>query len=77
VFVEVTWQQDSKHTKKSIMCETVRKYRSQCIAVSGGRGRGRKILKFLIQALWYLILFQVVKRDFLQEIIAYTFRKEL
>jgi len=26
-------------------------YQSQCIAVSGGKGSGRKVLKFLIQVL--------------------------
>jgi len=48
-----------KHVNKSIICETESMYQSQCIAVSGGKGSGRKILKFLIQALWDVLLFQV------------------
>jgi len=65
-----------KHVNKSIICETVSMYQSQCIAVSGGKGRGRKVLKFLIQALWDVLLFQVVTGGFLQENSAYIFRIE-
>jgi len=49
-------------------------YQSQCIAVSGGKGSRGKVLKFLIQALWDVLLFQVVTGDFLQENSAYIFR---
>jgi len=35
VVIEVTWQQASKQTNKSTICETVSVYRSQCIDVSG------------------------------------------
>jgi len=48
-------------------------YRSQFIAVSGVKGSGRKILKFLIQALWDVALFQLVKGDFLGGNIAHIF----
>jgi len=34
-FFEVTWQQASKYTKKSIIGATVSMYRSQCLVVSG------------------------------------------
>ena len=46
--VEVAWQQGYKHISKSIIRATVSMCRSQCIAVSGVKGRGRKILEFLI-----------------------------
>jgi hypothetical protein len=39
--------------------------------------RERQVLKFLIQALWDVALFQLVKGDFPQRNIAYIFRKEL
>jgi hypothetical protein len=39
-------------------------YRSQCIAVSGEIGRGRRNLKFLIPAFYDVALFQVVKVTF-------------
>jgi hypothetical protein len=51
-------------------------YESQCIAVSGGKGSGRKVSMFLIQALWYVLLFEVVRDDFPQENSAYIFRIE-
>jgi len=44
-------------------------YRSQCIrvAVSGVKGSGREILKFLIQTFWDVALFQLVKGNIQQE----------
>jgi hypothetical protein len=41
----------------------------QCIAVRGLKGSGSEISKILIQALWVVALFELVKGDFLQEII--------
>jgi len=72
--LEVTWQQDSKHINKSIICANVSKYRSYCIAVSGVKGIGRKILKFLIQTLWDVALFQLVKSNYSQGNIVYICR---
>ena len=66
-FIEVTWQQASKHINKSIICATVAMYRSQFIAVSGVKGSGREVKKFVIQTLWFVALFQLVKGDFPQE----------
>ena len=71
---EVTWQQASNHINKSIFCGTVSMYRSQCIAVSGVKGRGRKILKFLIKAFLDVTQFQLVKSNFPQENIVYNCR---
>jgi hypothetical protein len=38
------------------------------------KGIGRKLLKFLIQALWDVALFQLAKGDFFQGNISYIFR---
>ena len=65
--MEVTWQQTSKHINKSINCEYVSTYRSQCIAVSGEIGRGRRNFKFLVPAFYDVALFQVVKVTFRRE----------
>jgi hypothetical protein len=43
-------------------------HRSQCITVSGVKGSRRKLLKFLIQALLDVALFQLVKATFLRGI---------
>jgi hypothetical protein len=42
-------------------------YQSECIAVSGVKGSGREILKFLIQAFWDVALFQLVKGNIPQK----------
>jgi hypothetical protein len=42
----------------------VNTYLSQCIAVSGEKGSGSDLLKFLIQGLWNVALFQMVKATF-------------
>ena len=39
-------------------------YLSQCIAVSGEKGSGSDLLKFLIQGLWNVAWFQMVKATF-------------
>ena len=62
--IQVTWQQSSKHTNKSIISETVVRYRWQCIAESGEIGNQRKILKFLIQEFFDVAKFQLVKLTF-------------
>ena len=75
-FVDVTWQQASKHINKSIICAKANIYWSECLVVSGVKGSGRKILKFLIQALLDVALFQLVEGDFPKENIGYTLRVE-
>jgi hypothetical protein len=44
--------------------------------VSGEKGSGRKILKFLFEALWDVTQFQLVKGDIPLEKIVYIFRIE-
>jgi hypothetical protein len=70
----VTWQQASKHKNKSIICGTLSTFQSHHIAVSGVKGSGRNILKSLIQTLWDVALFQLVKGNLPLEIIAYICR---
>ena len=60
-FIEVTWQQDYKLINKLIIYATLSIYQPQCIAVSGVKGNGSENLEFLIEALWDMSLFQMVK----------------
>ena len=60
-FIEVTWQQAYKLINKLIIYATVNIYQPQFIAVSGVKGNGSKNLKFLIQALWDVAQFEMVK----------------
>ena len=49
---------------------------SYSIDVSGVKGNGSKFSKFLLQALWDVALFQLVKGDFPQGNISRIFRRE-
>jgi hypothetical protein len=55
------------YKKQSIIHATLSTYQSQCKPVSGVKGSKRKILKFLIQALWDVALFQLIKGNYPQE----------
>jgi hypothetical protein len=63
---EVTWQPAIKNIKMSINGAIVSMYQSQCLVVSGKRNES---FLFLVQALWDLALFQLVKGDFPQGIL--------
>ena len=41
-------------------------YLSQCVAVSGVKGSRSEVLKFLIGAIWNVVLFELVKSDVYQ-----------
>jgi hypothetical protein len=69
------WQQAFKHINKSIICSTVNIYRSQCIAVNGVTGSGNDLLKFLIQGLWDMALFRMLKATFCGGILLATSRE--
>jgi len=56
-FVEVTWQQASKHIKTSIIGATVCMYRWQCLVVSGVREAKGKFRSswFKLCVMWHFI----------------------
>jgi len=61
---------------KSIIVATVSMYRQRCLVVSGVKGSGRQVLKLPTQTLREVALFQLLKGDFTQGIIASIFRIE-
>ena len=67
VFFDVTLQHSFEHIIKSIFYTNVNTYLSQCIAASGVKGSGSDRLKFLIQGLWNVALFQMGKAIFCKE----------
>jgi len=51
-------------------------YRSQGLVLSSVKRSGRQVLKIVIQALWDVALFQLIKSDFPQGKMSYIFRSE-
>jgi hypothetical protein len=47
-------------------------YRSQCIALRGAKGSGSEISKFLIEALRFVALFELVKATFCRRLLLVT-----